>query len=510
MSERGEVLWEVKHLTKIFPGVKALDDVSMQFHRGEIHGLIGENESGKSTLIKCLSGVYQPEEGDIYHQGKLVHVSSPIAARKMGVATIFQEFSLVPTLSVVENIFLGRLLYKENNRLIDWKKMRNEAEELLDGLDIDIDPSAVVKNLSVAQQQLVEIAKALSIHASLLIMDEPTAALGQSEIERLHLLTRKLRDQGYAIIYISHRLDEMESLVDRVTVLKDGVVTGECGRQEISVSEIVRIMIGSDIENHYPKEHNGTEEVILQAENLTTRQGARHAGFELYKGEVLGFAGLIGSGRTQIARGIFGADSLLEGSLKIDGRKVRIRRPQDAIRAGVAFVTENRKSDGLFMNFHAGPNISVVKLEKLLQAGLLSLKKEESSSREYVHRLKITPTALEKSVRFLSGGNQQKVVIARWLFSQAEIFIMDEPTQGIDVQAKVEVYQLMNRLTAAGKAVILISSDFPELIAMSDRLAIVRDGTITETVPVGNITRKELMEITMGRQNSQKSGRVRS
>lgn len=500
--DHAQVLWELKDVSKYFTGISALNGVSVQFQSGEIHALIGENGSGKSTLIKCISGVHQPECGEILHNGQPIHITNPIVARKNGVATIFQEFSLIPTLTVAENIFLGRL--PQNGKKlssVSWTKMRTQALEILNSLEIAIDPAAVVNTLSVAQQQLVEIAKALSMDATLLIMDEPTAALGINEIESLHRLTRKLKAEGYGIIYISHRLDEVVDLVDRVTVLKDGKVAGTCSKEEINVKEIVRIMIGSDIENHYPKENNTMDETIFRANEISTHNGVHKATFDIRKGEVLGLAGLIGSGRTEIAKAIFGVDLLTGGTMMLNGAPLQVKRPADAISRGIAFVTENRKYDGLFMNFFAGPNITIVKLKRILNGLMLSMKKEQTAGKDYVNKLKISPLALEKLVQYLSGGNQQKVVIARWMYSEADLFIMDEPTQGIDVQAKVEVYQLINRLTSEGKSVLLISSDFPELMAMSDRLAVVHNGHIEAIVNANQITRAELMHMTLGNQS---------
>jgi len=361
-----EVLWELKNVTKVFAAVRALDDVSIQFRNGEIHALLGENGSGKSTMIKCIAGVHQPEAGEILYRGERAEITSPIVARKLGVATIFQEFSLVPTLSVCENIFLGRLPRrgKGGNGAVDWEKMRSDASKILAKLGIEINPMAIVGTLSVAQQQLVEITKAISIDASLFIMDEPTAALGQSEIVQLHALTRRLRDEGCAIIYISHRLDEVVELVDRVTVLKDGKIVGGCTGENINTAEIVRLMVGADITEHYPKENNTRDEIIYRAEGLTTAQGAHGASLDIRCGEVYGFAGLIGAGRTEIARAIFGADTLQSGTAQMRSKQIRVRKPHDAIDNGIAYLSENRKSDGLFMNFFSGPNITIVKLKK--------------------------------------------------------------------------------------------------------------------------------------------------
>ncbi len=497
-----EILWELRHVTKEFAAVRALNDVSIRFRTGEIHALLGENGSGKSTMIKCIAGVHQPETGEILYRGSRVEVSSPIVARKLGVATIFQEFSLVPTLSVCENIFLGRLPRKgaSGRGAVDWDRMRREASDILAKLGIQIDPMAIVGMLSVAQQQLVEITKAISIDATLLIMDEPTAALGQSEIVQLHALTRRLRDDGCAIIYISHRLDEVVELVDRVTVLKDGRIVGGCRGDDLNTTEIVRLMVGSDISEHYPKEHNVRDEVVYRVSGMVTETGVRDVSLHIRRGEVLGLAGLIGAGRTEIARAIFGADALRGGRVEIHGRPVRVRRPQDAIRNGIAFLSENRKSDGLFMNFYSGPNITIVNLKKILRHRFLNLKKERAVGEEYIRKLQISAAALDKSVQFLSGGNQQKVVIARWLHSGAELIILDEPTQGIDIKAKVEVYNLINELTRDGKAVLLISSDLEELFAMSDRVAVVKGGHVLSILDTGEITKNQLMEIILGNQ----------
>ncbi len=497
-----KVLWELKHVSKEFAAVKALNDVSIQFRTGEIHALLGENGSGKSTMIKCIAGVHQPETGEIFYQGKRVEVSSPIVARRLGVATIFQEFSLVPTLSVCENIFLGRLPRRgaHGKGAIDWDRMRSEASNIMAKLGIEIDPMAIVGTLSVAQQQLVEITKAISIDATLLIMDEPTAALGQSEIVQLHALTRRLRDSGCAIIYISHRLDEVVELVDCVTVLKDGKIVSGCTGDNINTGEIVRLMVGSEIEEHYPKEQNATDAVMYRVSGMSTGKGVCDVTLDIRRGEVLGLAGLVGAGRTEIARAIFGVDALRSGTVEINGRTVSVRKPQDAIKNGIAFLSENRKSDGLFMNFHSGPNITIVNLKKILRRRFLNLKRERAIGEEYIRKLQISTEALDKSVQFLSGGNQQKVVIARWLHSGAELIILDEPTQGIDVKAKVEVYNLINELTHDGKAVLLISSDLEELFAMSDRIAVVKGGRILSTLKTGEITKNQLMEIILGNQ----------
>lgn len=486
------LLWELEGITKVFPGVRANDGISIKLRAGEIHALLGENGCGKSTLIKILSGVHQPDGGTIRRRGEIVHLTSPIQARGQGVATVFQEFSLVPTLTVAENIFLGR--YPRRGPLVDWRRMTREAEEVLGSLDIAIAPDRIVGTLSVAEQQLVEIVKAISIEATLLILDEPSTALGEQEIVALHNLLRRMKERGVSILYISHRLDEVVSLVDTATILKDGKVVSCSEGTTLDVNEIVSKMVGEDIDEHYPKQNNTTEGILFSARNLSTANGVRNVSFDVKRGEVYGLGGVIGSGRTEIAQAIFGIDPLTRGNISIDGRAIRIRNPRDAIRSGLALVPENRKSDGLFFNFTGGPNITTAALDKIRGQFLLKKRSETQVTRDYIEQLEISPAAATKFVNLLSGGNQQKVVIARWLFAGSRVLILDEPTQGIDIGAKIAVYNLINALTARGCAVILISSDHNELIAMSDRIGIIRHGALIETRPADDVTHAHLVQ----------------
>jgi ABC-type sugar transport system ATPase subunit len=465
--------WEAARLTKHFAGVTAVDEVSVAIHGGEIHGLIGANGSGKSTLIKMLSGAYQPDGGAILKGGKLIALPNPSDARAAGVATVFQEFSLVPSLSVAENIYLGRLPKKRGR--IDWMALRAAAASVLAEINARIDVDGVVGRLSVAEQQIVEIAKALAADASLIILDEPTTALGIAEIARLHDLLRRLKAQGRAILYISHRLDEVVELVDCVTVLKDGHVAAPADVAEVSIPFLVKTMVG-DVGEHYPKDRNATDVVLLRAHGVTTRNRIVDVSFEVCRGEVFGIGGVLGSGRTELARALFGVDPLVAGAIRLKGAQVHFSSPKQAIRAGIALVPENRKADGLFFNFAGFPNISSAALGRLGSHGLISPAREQAAGRKLVDDLDITPAAETKEVGYLSGGNQQKIVIARWLFANADLFILDEPTQGIDIGARVAVYRLINGLTAAGKGVILISSDDQELLSMSDRVGIMSNG----------------------------------
>lgn len=485
-------LWEFAEISKAYPGVLANDRVCIKLFAGSIHGLLGENGCGKSTMIKTLSGVQQPDSGRILYNGKEVQISDPQAARNMGIATVFQEFSIVPTLSVGENIFLGNMP-RSSFGVVNWKKIHADAARVLADMNVAISTEAITGSLSVGEQQLVEIAKAVAMDARMIILDEPTAALGEDEIERLHELLRRMRSKGTAILYVSHRLDEVERIVDEVTILRGGKVVRASGETEINVSEIVSAMVGEDVGEHYPKENNATGEVVLEARGLATKSGVQDATFQLHRGEVLGLGGVLGSGRTEIARALFGTDPLTSGELYLNGAPISFRREIDAIQAGFALVPENRKFDGLFFNFRASGNITAASLGNIARLGILDLAKEEQATDDLIRDLEISRQAEEKTVNFLSGGNQQKIVIARWLFSDAKVLILDEPTQGIDIGAKIAVYKLINKLTRAGKSIILISSDHDELLAMSDRIAVVQHGNITRTVSANDLTHDDLV-----------------
>ncbi|HEY5879553.1 MAG TPA: sugar ABC transporter ATP-binding protein [Nakamurella sp.] len=485
--------WELRYITKVFPGVRANDGISISLHAGEIHGLLGENGCGKSTLIKILSGVQQPDSGELRHDGRPVTMATPAAARAQGVATVYQEFSLIGHLAVAENISMGRHPRRAGGLLVDWAAVDRTARAILADLGLDIDPATRVGELSVAEQQLVEIAKALSQDATLLILDEPTTALGQQEITLLHGLLRRLKSRGVSILYITHRLDEVVELVDSFTVLKDGKVVSASGETRLDVGEIVARMVGQEVADHYPKERNATGEVVLEVRDLRTATRVQGASFQLHRGEVLGLGGVVGSGRTEIARAIFGADPITGGELLVDGKPLKVKGPADAIRAGIALVPENRKYDGLFFNFAAGPNITMANLPAMRRGPLFDHGRERATAARYVKDLEIAPLAQSKTVNLISGGNQQKVLIAGWLFTGSRIVILDEPTQGIDIGAKLAVYRLINELTRAGNAVILISSDHNELLAMSDRIAIVKHGRVAAVRPAGRVTHTDLV-----------------
>jgi ribose transport system ATP-binding protein len=487
-------LWELLGITKAFPGVQANHDVTLRLRGGEIHGLLGQNGSGKTTLIKILSGVIQPDSGEIRLMGHHIRLPTPHAARVAGTATVFQEFSSVGSLSVAENIFLGRLPMKTGGLVVDWNRLCRDALACFQRLEIELDPEAEVARLSVAQQQLVEIAKAIAKDAQLIILDEPTTALGFDEVNRLHKLLRLLRRQGRAILYVSHRIDEVIRLVDAVTILRNGRVVSTAKESKLDVSYIVNRMVGSEVKEHYPKARNATDIPLFEVKNIWTRNKVNNVTFTVNCGEVFGFGGVLGAGRTEIARALFGVDSLTGGELRLNGGKVSINTPKRAIETGIAYIPEDRKTDGLFTNFDGTMNISIAGLRQLVKRLFLDLKQEDSVGRNFVAKLQISAGAESKPIGLLSGGNQQKILIARWLYSRARLFIFDEPTQGLDVGAKISVYHLINEITARRSAVVLISSDHDELLAMSDRIALVRLGSIVRVGKASEFAHADLVQ----------------
>lgn len=487
-----DALWEVRDVSKSFPGVRALDGVTLTLREGEISALVGENGSGKSTLAKCLAGVHHPDEGELYYRGERVELRDPAAARSLGVAVFYQESSLVASLTVAENIFLGRL--PRRGPIVDWAATRRDAGRALQRLSVSIDTDLPVSELSVAEQQLVEIAKALSGRMTLLILDEPTAALGPEEIGRLHDVIRLLAQQGTSMLYISHRLDEVFGVADRIAVLRDGRLVGEAPKNETSLREVVRLMIGSDLEEHFVRDRPELGAPRLEVRGLRTPY-VRDVSFSLAAGEILGLGGVVGSGRTAIARALFGIDPILGGEIHIDGRRVRFGSPDEAIDAGIALLPEDRKADGLFFNFSGPPNVSIANLPAVKRGPVLSLARERRKTGSLMDHLRVDRRAGEVSVKYLSGGNQQKIVLGRWLFSEAKLLILDEPTQGIDVGAKTEVYQVMSELTTRGISILLISSDYTELLMISDRVAVVRQGRIVHVAPRGSLSEQELVEM---------------
>jgi ribose transport system ATP-binding protein len=485
------------HIRKTFPGVVALDDVDFELRRGEVHILLGENGAGKSTLMKILSGAYQKTAGRITLDGAEVEIRNPRHAQGLGIGTIYQEFNLIPHLSVGENIFLGR----EPSRLpglIDRRAIFHEAAHVLSGLGLDLDPRRLVKGLRVAEQQMVEVAKALSLDARVLIMDEPTAALTEHEIRELFAAIRGLKSKGVSIVYISHRMEELFEIGDRVTVLRDGRSVGTYDVGATSKFELIRLMVNRDLTELFPKERAERGAEVLRVEGLTTRGGLRDVSFSLHRGEVLGIAGLLGAGRTELARAIFGLDKLTSGVVSIKGEVRRIGSPRAAINSGIGFLTEDRKSQGLVLPLSVKENLCLPSVDKFTAWGIVDAGRERRAAERYVRELRIRTPGLDQKVVYLSGGNQQKVVLSKWLCSEAEVFIFDEPTRGVDVGAKAEIYQLMNRLTAAGVAIIMISSELPEVLGMSDRILVMRAGTVACEFSAEEATQERILQCALG------------
>ncbi|EFA6415049.1 ATP-binding cassette domain-containing protein [Escherichia coli] len=491
-----ETFLQMKHITKRFPGVLALNDVQFSLRRGEVHALLGENGAGKSTLMKILSGVYQPDEGEIIFEDKPVSFSDPLSAQNVGITIIHQEFNLFPELTVEENIFIGREFCKKNRWRLDEKQQRQATIEILQKLNLTIKPDTLVADLTVAQQQMVEIAKAISVNARILIMDEPTAALTETEIESLFRVTRLLKEQGTGIVYISHRLEELALIADRATVMRDGQYISTVDYECVKISDLIAMMVGRDLGNIYPRREAIQQRMpVLEVNGLTRKGVLNDINFTLYRGEILGFAGLMGAGRTELARAIFGADSIDSGTLKLNGKETVIKDISDAIQQGISYLTEDRKKEGLALNLSVERNIMLGNYPEYSDRfGNVDSRRCQQTSEEQVKALRIKTPNLEQAALNLSGGNQQKIIIARWVCKDTDILIFDEPTRGIDVGAKLEIYELMNRLVAKGKSIIMISSELPEVLGMCDRILVMRSGRITGELSANEATQEKIMQ----------------
>jgi len=481
--ERKPIL-EMKGISKAFPGVQALDNVDFDLYPGEVHVLVGENGAGKSTLMKILAGAYERDEGEIIVDGKIQDRWNPAIAKAKGVAMVYQEFTLVPYRSVMENIFLGRELRRAGIFLAK-SAMHEEAHRQMEAIGVAVDTRVPVMELGVAEQQMVEIAKAISLNARILVLDEPTSALTIREINQLFDTIQRLKARGVGIIYISHRLEEASVIGDRVTVLRDGRHIGTHQITEVSTDEIVRMMVGRRIEEMFPRHYCQPGEVALRVEGLCTRDKLRGVTFEVRFGEIVGLAGLVGAGRTETARAIFGLDPYTAGTIEIMGRRVHKISPPKAVSIGIGLLPEDRQRDGLFAILPLKSNIIMASLRKLFPYGFLSPRKERDVAQQYVDRLGIQPPDLERPVQYLSGGNRQKVVVGKWLAAGPKIFIFDEPTRGIDVGAKAEIHALMDRLANDGNAILMISSELPEVMGMSDRIYVMYDGSVAGEFPRG-------------------------
>ncbi|SES99952.1 monosaccharide ABC transporter ATP-binding protein, CUT2 family [Natronincola peptidivorans] len=484
---------ELENVYKNFPGVKALDNVSFKLKSGEVLALLGENGAGKSTLMKILSGVYTKDQGTIKIFGETIDDMNPVKAQELGIAIIHQELNMCDHLTVAQNIFLGREVTKKG--VLSDKEMNDEAGKILDGLNIDINPETIVGDLSVSKQQMVEIAKALSTKAKILIMDEPTSALTSKEIDDLFAIIKRLKKEGHGIVYISHRLEELQYIVDRVMILRDGQYITSMDYQDTSLREIIAYMVGREITEKFPRIDKKVEEKILEVKNLNAGKMVRDISFSLYKGEIVGIAGLMGAGRTETTRALFGADSKESGAIMIDGVEVEINKPIDAINSGIVLVPEDRKKDGLCTKLSIRDNIALPNLDIIANTlGIVNRKKEEEITTKSVDNLNIRLANAETDADSLSGGNQQKVVVGKWLVRNSRVVIFDEPTRGIDVASKVEIYNLMNELKSQGIGVLFVSSEMPEILGISDRILVMADGRITKELDIKEATQDVILE----------------
>jgi ribose transport system ATP-binding protein len=479
-DKQGQRLLEMRGITKFFPGVRALNDVDLELNRGEIIAIIGENGAGKSTLVKILGGIYYPNTGKIILDGKEVVVDSVQTATNLGIAFVHQELNLSDNLDVGSNIFLGREPRKKNFfNLINQEKIYKDTEEILKRIDMRCSPYILLRDMAIGSQQMVEIAKSLSISAKILIMDEPTSSLSGHETVQLFKVLKELRSQGVSIIYISHRLGEVKEIADRVMVLRDGVVSGHLSREEISHDNMVRLMVGRDVEKFYRRKHVITKKPVFEVKDfIVPSKPNKRINFNIYKGEVLVLAGLVGAGRTEIAHALFGIDKPLSGKILLDGKTLKINNPQDAIQAGIGLVPEDRNLNGLIVEMAVEENITLVGLNHYQKMKMIQFKMVRSIAREMVKKLDIRLRNIYQAVETLSGGNQQKVVLAKWLSLKPKVMLLDEPARGIDVVAKEEIYRLIERLASQGVATLVISSEMQEVLGIADRILVVYDGEI--------------------------------
>jgi ribose transport system ATP-binding protein len=494
-----EPLLRLNGVGKRFPGVIALQNVSFDVRPGEVHAICGENGAGKSTLMKIVSGQYRPDEGDIFLDGRAQHFASTLEAQAAGIAIIHQELNLIPHLSIAENIFLAR--EPKRGWFIDRARLAADSQAALERIGLALKPRTLVGSLSVAQQQMIEIAKALSLNARLLIMDEPTSSLTESETVHLFRIIKELRRAGVGIVYISHRLDELAEIADRVTVLRDGRTISTDDFAATTIEQVVSHMVGRDLDDVFPeRKSQPTTDVLLNVTGLTRRDVFGPVSFELRRGEILGFAGLMGSGRTEVARAVFGADPVDAGEVQLQGKRLSIHSPIDAIRNGIAYLSEDRKGNGLALQMTVAKNITLANVEAVSgTGGFIRFEEEAKVARRYVDALGIRTPSVNQITRNLSGGNQQKVVIGKWLFRESKILFFDEPTRGIDVGAKYAIYELMDRLAAQGIGVVLISSELPEIMGMTDRVAVFHEGEIAGVLETRHTNQEEIMHYASGR-----------
>ena len=499
VERMGQTLLRMSGISKRFAGVHALKGVDFELESGEVHGLLGENGAGKSTLMKILAGIHPVDEGEIFIEGNKVSINSVKDAQTHGISIIHQEISLVPHLSVAENIFLGKEPVTKTG-WIDWKKMREETRKALQQFGLELSPEMPVKKLTVAQQQMIEIIKAVSFRAKMIVMDEPTSSLTEKEVEFLFQTIGRLKEQGVGIVYISHRMNELFTITDRITVLRDGALIGTVRTKETTTDRLISMMVGRELTQYYIKDSAPVSggEVVLSVRNLSKKGVLNDVSFEVRKGEILGFAGLVGAGRSELMKCIFGLDSFDKGEIRIDGRPLTVRTPNDAIKNGIVYVTENRKEEGLFLIRSVQYNITIKLLDQFIKWFRVNARFENQKTRQFINELSIKTPSPDQEVRNLSGGNQQKVLISRWLATNPRVLILDEPTRGVDVGAKAEIYAIMNRLVKEGVSIIMISSELPEVINMSDRIAVMYKGGIRTILHRDEFSQETIMHYATG------------
>ncbi|MEI8200481.1 MAG: sugar ABC transporter ATP-binding protein [Eubacteriales bacterium] len=495
MQSDQSIFLSLKNVTKSFPGVLALNQVSLEVKSGTVLALVGENGAGKSTLMKILSGVYHMDSGEIYISGEKVEISSPLSSQHMGISIIYQELNSLLNMNIAENVFIGRETRKRG--LIDKKLMHEKTKELLHKVGLDIDTWTMTNTLSTAQKQMIEVAKALSFNARLIIMDEPTSSLTDTETNTLFDIVRRLKSNGVAVIFITHRLKEIFEISDEVAVMRDGEMVTTFITAQTNENEIINNMVGRDVKNIFAKEAAEISDVLLEVKNLSTKGLLRDINFKVHKGEILGFAGLVGAGRSEVMRAVFGIDRRETGDIYINGQKVIITNTVDAIKNGLGFVPEDRKEQGLILKMNITKNISMAALENFRKRGLIDKKREKKEARKYIESLQIKTPSEDQIVANLSGGNQQKVVIGKWMEIKPRILILDEPTRGIDVKTKKEIYMLMSKLAQQGVAIIMISSELPEILGMADRIVVMHEGTIKGELLRKEATQESIMKLAM-------------
>ena len=487
-----ETTLRLTNISKSFAGVHALRDVRLELRSGEVHALLGENGAGKSTLVKVITGVHQPDKGEIYLDDRQIHLADPRAASALGISAIYQELSLFPDLDIAENIFAGRQPTRAGG-LLDWSKLYREAEKLLRAQGVHMNLKTKARYLSIAQQQMIEVARALSVNSRILIMDEPTSALSLNEVAELFQIVRRLRENGTAILFISHRLEELFEIADRVTVLRDGAYVDTCTLTDVTQEELIRMMVGREVKELFPKKQVQPGEVVLQVKHLTRRGAFQDVSFELHKGEILGMAGLVGAGRTEVSQALFGVAPADGGQIEIEGQRVRIINPRQAMKYGMVLVPEDRQHHGLVLPLDITDNITLPWLSRFSKQGWFAAGDARQAAHEAATQMEVKATTVWQKAQELSGGNQQKVVLAKWLATKPRILILDEPTRGIDIGTKAAVHHLMSDLASQGIAILMISSELPEVLGMSDRILVMHEGRVTGVFQRSEATQEKIM-----------------